>query len=391
MVILSVNLTSVWLRSLSQSIRSTKKSVLLLGPRQVGKSTLIKSLKPDLTINFAVEGDYFDFLRNPRELEERLETHRPKTIFIDEVQRIPRITNSIQGLLDNDPKLKFFLTGSSARKLKRGRANLLPGRVIHFELCPLSILELGNDWNESEGMAFGTLPGVYSQDNPLEKKRLLRTYAQTYLKEEIVAESLVKNTESFARFLMASSRFAGNYLDLSKLAKASKSPRQNVFRHFEILEDTLLVQRIFSDPELLENGVDLVKHPRFFYFDVGVLNALLGSFEISLDRIGKVFEHMVYNQIRNAALSQEKEFQVFNFRTRGGFEVDFVFKIEGDYFAIECKASDDIERLTITNLLKVKEYYKKIKLIALYRGKRSFSRDGVTIGPLSTALKEMGL
>jgi predicted AAA+ superfamily ATPase len=380
----------MWLRQITQSISSTKKSVLILGPRQVGKSTLIRSLNPELTINFALESDFFEFQHNPRELQERLSKTNPRTVFIDEVQRVPKITNTIQAILDENPKLKFYLTGSSARKLRKGRANLLPGRIVCFELCPLSIQELHTDWNENDCLAFGSLPGVLAEKNLVERKRILKSYAQTYLKEEIVAEAVVKNTESFTRFLMASAGFAGKYLDLSKLAKVSKSPRQNTVRHFEILEDTLLAQRVYADPALIDKGIDLVKHPRFFYFDNGVLNALLGSFELSSDRIGPLFEHLVFNQVRTLALSQEKDFKAFNLRTRGGFEIDFIFKIDQNYFAVECKASDEVDTQALSCLKRVKEFYKKISPMVIYRGKKSFIREGIPVLPLSKAMAEMG-
>lgn len=352
---------------------------------------MIKSLSPDLTINLATEADFFEFQHNPRELQERLSKTNPKTVFIDEVQRIPKITNTIQAIVDEDPTLKFYLTGSSARKLKSGRANLLPGRIVCFELCPLSIRELGTDWNEEECLAFGSLPGVLAEQNVVERKRISKSYARTYLKEEIVAEAIVRNTENFARFLMASAGFAGKYLDLSKLAKISKSPRQNTVRQFEILEDTLIAQRIYADPYLIDRGVDPVKHPRFFYFDLGVLNALLGSFDLSRDRIGPLFEHLVFNQVRALALSQEKNFDAFNLRTRGGFEIDFIFKIDQNYFAVECKASDEIDLQALSCLKRAREFYKKITPMIIYRGKKSFIRDGIPVLPLSKAITEMGL
>ena len=286
-------------RIISKNIAKSSKSVLLLGARQVGKSTLLKSLKPDLSINLALEDEYFSFQGNNLELQSRIESVNPKTIFIDEIQRIPRLLNTIQSLSDDFPKLKFYLSGSSARKLKKGRANLLPGRLFTYHMNPLSLLEIGPDWNEKQALQYGFLPGVYSLKNEAEKKKLLQSYANTYLKEEIMVESLVRNLDGFVRFIREAAVMSGGYLDYSKLAKRIKIPRQSVVRHFEILEDTLIAKKIENDPDIDPDLCDLVKHPRYFFFDIGVVNALRGGFEASQDRIGPMWEYLIFNQIMN--------------------------------------------------------------------------------------------
>jgi predicted AAA+ superfamily ATPase len=357
----------------------------------VGKSTLIKSLKPDLTINLASEEEYFLFQSQLSELEYRLEASKPKTIFIDEIQRIPRLLNSIQAILDDDPKVKFYLTGSSARKLKRGRANLLPGRIYSFELAPLTFEELGDDWNETKALQYGSLPGVVTAPTELDKKRLLLNYSNSYLKEEILAESLVRGVEGFVRFLQEAAISSGGFLDYSKLSQKAKIPRQSVVRHFEILEDTLIAKKIQNDPDLDENKFDLVKHPRFFFFDLGVCNALRGSFEISGDRIGPLWEYLVFNQVCHSAKSKEIDFNLFNFRTRGGLEVDFIAHHEGKKFAIECKATTHLNDSDLKGLLQIARYYRNIDKILIYRGKIERKIQGIWALPLGKALKHLGL
>lgn len=374
-------------RNLGSQILSNKKSALILGPRQVGKSTLISGLKPHLTINLAEEQEYFTFQTELSELERRIAATNAKTIFIDEIQRIPRLTNSIQALIDNNPKLRFFLTGSSARKLRKGKANLLPGRLISYQLMPMCLDELMSDWNESAALSYGSLPGIITTKSITEKKLILRSYASTYLKEEIMAEALVRQIDGFVRFINAAAIDSGLYLDYSKLSKKAKVPRQSVSRHFEILEDTLIAKRVGNDPDIDLDKADLIKHPRFFFFDLGVVNAIRGSFDVSQERIGFLFEHLVFNQIVNSCTGNNLDYELYNFKTRGGFEVDFIAKIEGTKFAIECKSSMTISTSEVNTINRIDDYYSKIKKIIIYRGTKELKDSGVWILPLKKALE----
>ncbi len=378
-------------RMLSGSLRGSRKSILLLGPRQVGKSTLIRSLKPELEINLAVEAEYFHFQAEVSELEQRLAATGVKTVFIDEIQRIPRLLNSIQALIDRDKKLKFYLTGSSARKLKRGKANLIPGRVFSYALAPLCLAEAGRDWDEKLALQFGSLPEVTSLSSVADKKKILQSYTNAYLKEEILSEALVRQVDGFVRFLTQAGAQAGRYLDYSKLAARAKVPRQSVVRHFEILEDTMIAHRVENDPDLDPDQVDLVKHPRFYFFDLGVLNALRGTFDLGSDRIGALFEHLVFNQLFNSATAHAVDFRIHNFRTRGGLEVDFILALEGRKVAIECKASDHVSDVEIAPLRALSTYYKKMEKMVIYRGLRERKNQDVWILPLPRALQVMGL
>ncbi len=378
-------------RLIGSTLAQSSRSILLLGPRQVGKSTLIRTLKPDLEIDLANESEYFLFQMELNELVRRVESTRAGTIFVDEIQRIPRLTNTIQHLIDHHPRLKFYLTGSSARKLRRGKANLLPGRIFSFHMSALCLKEIGPDWNEEQAMRFGCLPGVLTLPKIEEKKLLLQTYSNYYLKEEIMAEALVRQIDGFLRFLYVAAMNAGHYLDISKMAKRSRIPRQSAVRHIEILEDTLIAARCKNDPDLDEEAVDLIQHPRLYFFDLGVLNALRGSFEVGREREGFLFEHLIYSQIVNSALASGMEFSMHNFRTRGGMEVDFIVKVAGTKFAIECKAADCISDGDLRALRHIDKYYKKIEKIVIYRGRHPQKEDNIWILPLPDALRAMGL
>ena len=185
-------------RALTQALRDSQKSFLLLGPRQTGKSTLVSTLNPDLAINLAHEATYLEFARNPREIEERLNALPPseptQSIFIDEVQRLPSLLNTVQTLLDAMPqRYKFLLTGSSARKLRRGHANLLPGRIFTYHLGPVVSREMNYQLDTNAALTHGTLPGILFDPDVKTKEKTLASYAATYLKEEVQAEALTRN------------------------------------------------------------------------------------------------------------------------------------------------------------------------------------------------------
>lgn len=343
-------------RFISSTIEKSPKSVLLLGPRQVGKSTLLESLSPELSINLGLQSEFLAFNSNPDELENRIQLYSPETILLDEIQRIPDLLNTIQVFIDNNKgKMKFYLSGSSARKLRRGSANLLPGRIFTYRLGPLSCLDLDYKIDSQRALEMGCLPEPYFSKNRTFSEKLLRSYVGTYLQEEILAESLVRQVQGFSRFLNVTAENSGKFLDFSKIATKSKVNRSAARRFYEILEDTLICDRLEPYPN---EGADLVKHSKYYLFDIGVVNGLLGNFHASADRIGLLFEHLFFNQLKNTSYSIDKEMKIFHFRTRGGLEVDFIVEIDNRTIAIELKVSEpsSSELLPLKNLDK---YFKK--------------------------------
>jgi uncharacterized protein len=348
-------------RLLTRSLKTTSKSVLLLGPRQTGKSTLLLELKPDMAINLADESEFLAFAANPRELVQRLSARKVATVLIDEVQRLPNLLNTVQALLDDAKRagrtLKFLLSGSSARKLRRGQANLLPGRVLTYRLGPLACAEIGAGFDPRRAMERGTLPEPYLEPDRAAAEKLLTSYAGTYLKEEIQAEALSRNLEGFSRFLQVAAASSGQSLDFSKLAQKSRVSRTSTLRYFEALEDTLLVHRLEPFPEA--KGADLVKHPRFFFFDSGVLNGLLGTFAASADRVGNLFEHTVVSQLMATAAALDQDIGLHTFRTRGGLEVDFIVRFGNALWAVEAKATSHPSDRDAAGLVAAKSYLPK--------------------------------
>lgn len=379
-------------RLIERPLAKTSKSVLLLGPRQVGKSTLISGLKPDLSVNFADENDFLLHSTQPDELKKMIDLGAAKSIFIDEVQRLPRVLNTIQALIDKNKSLKFYLTGSSARKLKRGGANLLPGRVLNFKLGPLVAAEMQYKLNTKRILSLGSLPEAYLNEHSRESEDLLKSYAANYLQEEIKAEALTRNLESFARFFHEAILAAAQFMDLTKISKKAKISRHAIPRYFEILEDTLIGRRIYPFAALKESE-DLIRHPKFYLFDNGVYNGVLRNFIPSADRIGVLSEQLIFNQLLHSAWARGQEATLSTFRTRKGVEVDFILELEGKKpIAIEVKTSDSVSADDGEGLLYFhKAFPKHHGLFIFHLGSAERKIGPIWALPWQKGLKEIGL
>jgi predicted AAA+ superfamily ATPase len=349
-------------------------------------------------VNLADELEYLRYSSSPGELKSQIELNRPKSVYIDEIQRLPKLLNTIQSIIDEDKikggagrKIKFYLTGSSARKLRRGEANLLPGRIFSFEMGPFAACEFNYKIDTKVLLEYGSLPEVYLQTNNQFRKQLLRSYSANYLKEEIKAEALTRNLEAFARFLTESVHFAAQFVDLTKLAKSAKISRHSCPRYFEILEDTLVGSRVYPMP-IDDIGVDLIKHPKFYFFDNGVFNGLLGNHIASLDRVGVLSEQLVFSQLVHSAAALNKQIQIFSYRPRSGEEVDFVVRLDNKTYGIEVKYSDEVSSDDVKNLIQFKKLNSKIDGIFVFHMGTSHKKFGpVHSLPWQAGLKMIGL
>lgn len=371
-------------RQLTKTIKKFNKSILLLGPRQTGKSTLIAGLNPDVTINLADEKTYLDFLRDPTLLAKILRGHRQ--IFIDEVQRIPSLLNTVQALIDRDKTLRFYLTGSSARKLKRGQANLLPGRVLTYQIGPLSVSEIGQDFNVDRILSVGALPGIFAEPNKELAQKILRSYSATYLREEVQAEALTRNLEGFSRFFDVIASRSGDFLDVTKFSSQAMIDRTSARRYFDVLVDTLILEPVPAFTKSSKRR--LVQHPRYYFFDVGVLNGVLANFDVSADRRGNLFEHLCLQMITSEAKGRDEEIRISVYRTEAGAEVDFIVEKGKMVFAIEVKATKTIGSHDLTGLKSFRDFYgKKAQYLIFYLGERHQEVDGVQILPLHLGIR----
>jgi len=336
----------VYERFLARRLENSRKSVLLLGPRQVGKSTLLGALQPDLTLNFASATTFRDYVAHPERLEAELRAApaRVRTVLLDEVQRVPALLDVVQVVLDANPgRFRFLLSGSSARKLRRGRANLLPGRVHVHHLHPLLAGELGGAFDLDRVLAHGSLPGIYAQSDPATRAMDLRGYADTYLREEVQAEAIVRDIGGYSRLLDLVAAESGKVINLAGLCQKAGLSYETARRYVEALEDTLVVFRVPAWSG--SDRASLIAHPRIFFFDLGVRNALLRRpLERPLDdERGTLLEHVVAFEIQRRIPDLWPEARLFHYRTRHGAEVDFVVEVGRELWAIEVKASRNLE------------------------------------------------
>jgi len=337
-------------RTTQSRIRTTKKSVLLLGARQVGKSTLMRSLAPDRIINLADEELHLAYAKDPGRIGRELRAlKRPSVVLVDEVQRVPALLNTVQALIDENCGHKFLLTGSSARKLKRGGANLLPGRILFEHLDPLTYWELGDAFDLDRALTLGTLPGIFLDEES--GADVLDSYATVYLREEIQAEALTRDLGSYARFLDFAAAASGQWVNYSKLASDTEIPKETIRRFLQILEDTLLVFRI--PPYEARSTIRRVsQRDRFVFFDMGVRNALLGLHRRaqSSTELGGLFEQWLILQALFYSRAHKLAWRVSAYRTDGGAEVDFVIEAGRKTVAVECKLGKTVSAGQLSGL-----------------------------------------
>lgn len=380
-------------RLLKERLADPRRSVLVLGPRQVGKSTLLSSLEPDLALNLANPATYREYVARPERLADELRGAKPetRTVFLDEIQKVPALLDLIQVILDEQPRrFRFLLSGSSARKLRRGQANLLPGRIHVHALHPLVARELGEDFDLDRVLAHGTLPGIYAEPDPELRAEDLRSYTDTYLREEIQAEALVRNLGGYARLLELVAASSGKVLNVNALCRDAGVSYETARRYIGILEDTLVG---FQVPAW--SGSDrsrLVSHPRLFLFDLGVRNALLRR---PLDRplpdeVGLLLEHLVAYELYRRLGSLWPEAKLSYYRTRHGMEVDFVLEIGREVWAIEVKSGSDVRRQPVQALKAFAERVPRVeRRILVYLGPRRQRAGDVEVLPVAEFLAEL--
>ncbi len=334
-------------RKIEQKINEAlnrKKSILLLGARQTGKTTLLDNIKADLYVSLAqpiIRQRYEKDLSLLLGEIEALNTSDTKLplIIIDEVQKIPDVLDLAQDLIDRK-KARFILTGSSARKLKQPhKINLLPGRVVSLELSPLTVTELPKDKiNLEELLLYGTLPGIITQPKPQDKETDLISYISTYLEEEIRLEALVRNIGSFSRFLELAASESGNITNFRKLSQEVGVAHTTIAAYYQILEDCLIAKRI-EPLRQTKTRRRLTALPKYLFFDLGVrrLSANEGV-KLPLEYIGSLFEQFIGLELTNSANLVSERYKVYFWRdVYGHCEVDWVMDKQGLYIPIEVK------------------------------------------------------
>ena len=307
------------------------RSAFLWGPRKTGKTYWITRNFPDSVLIDLLKTDVFaDYVSRPSLLRERYQDHQG-LIVIDEIQKVPDLLNEIHWMIENTD-VAFLMTGSSARKLRRGHANLLAGRAWRYTLAPLT-------WMETEGFELekviisGLLPPHFLSIDPVQD---LRSYVADYLKEEIAAEAVVQNIPAFAEFLRVAALTSGALLNYTNVARESGVSAKVVRNYFQILEDTLLGFRVQPCRKVINRR--LIETEKFYLFDVGVANYLARREpRVGTPEFGHSFEHYILMELKAYQAYRNPELDICYWRTSSGFEVDFVL---GDMnIAIEVKGT----------------------------------------------------
>ncbi|MBI4358099.1 MAG: ATP-binding protein [Candidatus Omnitrophica bacterium] len=318
------------------------KSVLLLGARQTGKTTLVHQIKSDLAISFVRPDIRQTYEKNPAILVAEVEALEKKgatekfLIILDEIQKVPEILDVVQDLIDRK-KASFILTGSSARKLRRGsHVNLLPGRVVALKLDPLTLAEASAP-DLRDRLLFGSLPGILTSPDPRDREKDLESYVTTYLEEEIRAEAIVRNLGSFARFLEYAASESGQVVNLRKLSQEIGVSHTTIGSYYEILEDCLIAERI-EPLTKSKTRKKLTKSHKYLFFDLGVrrLAARVGT-RLPREEWGRLFEQFVGLELLRCARLSGKKIQIKFWRDPDGPEVDWVMDVEDHYIPLEVK------------------------------------------------------
>jgi predicted AAA+ superfamily ATPase len=322
-------------RILDLHAETRARSVFLFGPRQTGKTSLVRAAFPNAPFFNLLYSDVFLRLsRRPQTLREELAALPPgheSPVVIDEIQKLPILLDDVHAMIE-ERKLRFILTGSSARKLTRGGANLLGGRARTCLLHPLVSREVPG-FDLMRAVRFGTLPAIYLSDEP---ERDLAAYCGSYLQEEVRAEGLVRRIDAFSRFLQVAAIVNTELLNFEAVASDAAVPARTVREYFGILEDTLVGTML--EPYRKARTRKMVSTGKFYFFDVGVCNQLAERVVVSSrsEAFGKAFEHLIFTELR-AYLSYAHDGRALSFwRTTAGDEVDFLI---GDSTAVEVKAT----------------------------------------------------
>ena len=376
-----------------------KHSFFLFGPRQVGKTTLIKNsfgLDSCLIYDLLIPEELRRLKMNPGRLRDEIIYRDSKYthVFIDEVQKLPEILDEIHYLLENMKKPPaFIVSGSSARKLKRSNANMLGGRAFSFSLFGLTHLELmqSSKFSLYRSLEFGSLPAIYllsmgdgtvaeigvrqqCQDAIL----ALRSYVNTYIKEEIQMEALVRNLDTFTEFLKLAADENTNVLNYSNIASDIGVSSATVKEYYQILEDTLL--GFYLRPYSSRLRKKLSKHPKFYFFDTGVTRALQQKLSLELTpktkEFGKAFEHFIIKEFIYTANYLNPDYKFSYYRTENNAEVDLIIEAPtGKVFAVEIKASDTPKNSELKGLKSFKTLVPKTSLICASLAEKRYKLD----------------
>lgn len=377
------------METLSRFLTPPDQSFFLFGPRGTGKSTWIRD-------HFGAKVLYLDLLRmdlfrtltaNPERLRELMDgSPTADTVILDEIQKAPALLDEVHSLIESRKKIRFILTGSSSRKLKRSGVDLLAGRALIRNLHPFMAAELGKKFDLEKALKYGLVPLVMNAKDP---EGTLASYAALYLKEEVQAEGLVRNIGSFARFLEAISFSHGSILNLSHVARECQVGQKTAEGYLDVLEDLLLGHRVPVFQKRSKRA--LASHPKFYYFDTGIFRSLrpMGPLDDPGMVDGAALEGLVFQHLRAWISYSGDKHTLSYWRTRAGNEVDFVVYGKDGMHAIEVKNSKRIRPEDFSGLMAIGEEYPIAKRYLLHRGPDSYVHEGIRCIPCGKFLAEL--
>jgi uncharacterized protein len=363
-------------------------STFLLGPRATGKSTWIQQhFGAGLIYDLLDTSLALRLSREPGLLAREVEAAGLKAgswVVLDEVQKVPALLDEVHRLMQKHG-LRFLLSGSSARKLKRGAANLLAGRALRQDFFPLVSKEIGHA-PDFESITFGMLPQALGAERP---EPYLIAYAETYIKEEVQAEALTRNVGGFARFLEVAARQNGMVTSTASIARDAQVARQTVQGYFDVLVDTLL--GFWLPAWRLKRATKLVTHPKFYLFDAGVSRALSGriAYPPTSEEMGPLFETYLLHELRAWLSYSGRAYPLSYFRTHDGVEVDILFESSRGHVAIEIKTSREWRSAFDSGFRRIRDELPGVRCLGVFTGSRAQRASGVEILPYAKFLERL--
>ncbi len=368
------------MENVSRFFREPQYGFFLFGPRGTGKSTWLGQ-----TMENAVWIDLLDpeaqrlYRARPERLHQVVAGNPvARDVVIDEIQKAPALLDVVHAMIESDRQLRFVLTGSSARKLRRGGFNLLAGRLMETFMHPFMAAELGSAFSLEHALRYGMVPLVTSAPDPA---AVLRTYASLYLNEEVQAEALVRDIGAFSRFLEAISFSQGSILNLAQVARECQVGRKTAEGYLDILEDLLLCFRL---PVFTRRAKrHLVSHAKFYFFDVGVYRSLRpsGPLDRPEEIEGPALEGLVAQNLRAWATYRQTPARLYYWRTKSGSEVDFVIYGPDTFWAVEVKRSGSIHSKDLRSLKTFCQDYPEARACLAYLGRERLMIDGILCIP----------
>jgi predicted AAA+ superfamily ATPase len=321
----------------------------------------------------------------PQRLEDFIPPGFDNWVIIDEIQRIPELLNEVHRLIENR-RIRFVLTGSSARKLRKKGVNLLAGRAVTRSMHPLTTGELGGDFSLDHSLHYGLLPSAYIESDPDD---YLNSYVRTYLREEIQQEGLTRNLQTFARFLETASFSQGAPLNISEISRECGVNRKMAEEYFRILEDLLLACHLPVFTRRAKRR--MIAHPKFYLFDTGVFRAIRpkGPLDRPEEIDGAALETLIFQELRAINDNYRMGYELYYWRTSNRQEVDFVLYGEQGLIAIEVKRTSTVRPREMSGLKAFLKDYPMAKTYLLYGGPHHLFEKGIEFIPLEKAMKNL--